>query len=103
MIGLMPFQSLPLATGNDWIYAFPILTSSYRDCLLLKLNLISNLLENLQIRCNRISFKSSCPRILDTKLMKTLLYHINLMKEFSFEQQAVLQLQPLNYEKLFNN
>ena len=35
--------------------------------------------------------------------MKTLLYHINLMKEFSFEQQAALQLQQLNYEKLFNN
>jgi len=35
-IGRAKIQSLPPARGNDWIYALPILTSSYRDCLLLK-------------------------------------------------------------------
>ena len=49
------------------------------------------------------SVKSSCPRLLDTNFDKNSFYHINLIQESSFVQQAGLQLQHLKYIKLFKN
>ena len=41
--------------------------------------------------------------VLDTNFDKNCFYHINLIQESSFVQQAGLQLQHLKYIKLFKN
>ena len=47
------------------------------------------------------SVKSSCPRLLDTNIDKNSFYHINLIQESTFVQQAGLQLQHNKFIKLF--